>query len=80
VETESLGAAEALLDGHPHLAMPGASIELLEQLPRPGGVVAHSACPPAWASGIPSGPIAAAGTQRRRGPPSGAAMGDLGAL
>lgn len=37
VEAESLEAAKALFDGHPHLAMPGASIEILEQLPRPGG-------------------------------------------
>ena len=36
LEAGSLEAATALLDGHPHLMMPGASIDVLEALPIPG--------------------------------------------
>jgi hypothetical protein len=36
LEADSADAAARLLDGHPHLQMPGASIELLEYLPVPG--------------------------------------------
>jgi hypothetical protein len=36
LRAESLDGAKKLLDGHPHLGMPGASIEVLEFLPIPG--------------------------------------------
>jgi hypothetical protein len=36
LQAESSNAVRALLDGHPHLEMPGASIEILEFLPVPG--------------------------------------------
>ena len=36
VQSESMGSAKKLFDGHPHLHMPGASIEILESLPIPG--------------------------------------------
>lgn len=36
LEAESADAVAGLLDGHPHLAMDGASIEYLEYLPIPG--------------------------------------------
>lgn len=36
VQAESADAAKALFDGHPHLMMPGASIEILELLSMPG--------------------------------------------
>lgn len=36
MEAESTEALEALLDGHPHLMMQGASIEVCEVLPMPG--------------------------------------------
>lgn len=36
LQAESMQAATALLEGHPHLHMPGASIEVLEGLPLPG--------------------------------------------
>jgi hypothetical protein len=36
LQAESLDAAKKLLDGHPHLSMPGFSIELIEFLPMPG--------------------------------------------
>ena len=37
LQGESPAAIEALLDGHPHLQAPDASIEVLEYLPIPGG-------------------------------------------
>jgi hypothetical protein len=36
MEAESSDELEGLLDGHPHLMMEGASIEVLELLPVPG--------------------------------------------
>ncbi len=36
LQAEDLAGAEALLDGHPHLMMPGASIQLYETLNLPG--------------------------------------------
>ena len=36
VQAESMDAAKALFDAHPHLVMPGASIELMECLSLPG--------------------------------------------
>ena len=36
MEAESTEALEALLDGHPHLMMPGNAIEVCELLPMPG--------------------------------------------
>jgi hypothetical protein len=36
VQADSAEAAKALFDGHPHLGMPGASIEILELLSMPG--------------------------------------------
>src|SRR4051812_12943265 len=36
LEADSEQAARALLDGHPHLQMPGASIDVFEILPVPG--------------------------------------------
>ena len=36
VEAESLDDAVKLMDGHPHLMMPGAQIKVLECLPMPG--------------------------------------------
>jgi hypothetical protein len=36
LQAESIDAAQKVLDGHPHLHMPGASIEVLEFLPIPG--------------------------------------------
>jgi hypothetical protein len=36
LEADSDQAARALLDGHPHLMMPGASIDVFEALPIPG--------------------------------------------
>jgi hypothetical protein len=36
MEADSLDALKAILDGHPHLMMDGASIEVLELLPVPG--------------------------------------------
>lgn len=36
LQGDSLKEVEAVLDGHPHLSMPGASIEVLELLPMPG--------------------------------------------
>ncbi|HEY8702534.1 MAG TPA: hypothetical protein VIM08_16475 [Arthrobacter sp.] len=36
VQAEDLGGAQALLEGHPHLMMPGASIQLYESLDVPG--------------------------------------------
>ncbi len=36
VQAETSDAAKALFDGHPHLMMPGASIEILEVLAMPG--------------------------------------------
>ncbi|WP_372729747.1 hypothetical protein [Nocardioides sp.] len=36
LEAADLDAAKALADGHPHLAMPGASIEILQVQPVPG--------------------------------------------
>jgi hypothetical protein len=36
VQADTPDAARRLMDGHPHLQMPGASIELLEVLPLPG--------------------------------------------
>ncbi len=35
MESESTEALQTLLDGHPHLMMPGASIEVCELLPMP---------------------------------------------
>jgi hypothetical protein len=37
VQAESQLGAKQLFDGHPHLSMPGASIEVLELLALPGG-------------------------------------------
>ncbi|MBP6014672.1 MAG: hypothetical protein KBA31_20765 [Alphaproteobacteria bacterium] len=36
VQADSLAAARKVLDGHPHLSMPGAAIEVLEFLALPG--------------------------------------------
>jgi hypothetical protein len=36
LQAEDLAGAEALLDGHPHLMMPGASIQVYEALDVPG--------------------------------------------
>lgn len=36
LQAEDLGGAQALLDGHPHLMMPGASIQVYESLDLPG--------------------------------------------
>jgi len=36
LEADSEEDVEALLDGHPHLMMPGSSIEVFEALPVPG--------------------------------------------
>jgi hypothetical protein len=36
LQADSLQAVEAVLDGHPHLFMPGGSIEILELLSIPG--------------------------------------------
>lgn len=36
LQAEDLAGAEALLDGHPHLMMPGASIQVYEALDIPG--------------------------------------------
>ena len=36
LQADSLEAVRKVLDGHPHLSMPGASIEVLEFLPMPG--------------------------------------------
>jgi hypothetical protein len=36
VQAEDLTGAEALFDGHPHLMMPGASIQVYESLDLPG--------------------------------------------
>jgi hypothetical protein len=36
VQAASIGDARKLFDGHPHLHMPGGSIELLELMPIPG--------------------------------------------
>ncbi|TLM83254.1 hypothetical protein FDW83_09780 [Pseudarthrobacter sp. NamE2] len=36
LQAEDLAGAEALLDGHPHLMMPGASIQVYETLDLPG--------------------------------------------
>ena len=36
LQADSLRAVEAVLDGHPHLHMPGGSIEVLELLSVPG--------------------------------------------
>ena len=36
MEAESTEALQTLLDGHPHLMMQGASIEVCELLPMPG--------------------------------------------
>jgi hypothetical protein len=36
VQAESLDAAEKMLEDHPHLQTPGASIDVLECLPMPG--------------------------------------------
>lgn len=36
VQADTVNAALALFDGHPHLGMPGASIEVLEILQLPG--------------------------------------------
>jgi hypothetical protein len=36
LQAESLDHARKLLDGHPHLEMPGATIEVMEYLPLPG--------------------------------------------
>jgi YCII-related domain len=36
LQAEDLAGAEALLDGHPHLMMPGASIQVYESLDIPG--------------------------------------------
>jgi hypothetical protein len=36
LQADSLSAVEAVLDGHPHLHMPGGSIEVLELLSIPG--------------------------------------------
>ena len=36
MQADSAGALGAVLDGHPHLSMPGSSIEVLEMLSMPG--------------------------------------------
>jgi hypothetical protein len=36
VQAEDLGSAQALFDGHPHLMMPGSSIQVYESLDLPG--------------------------------------------
>lgn len=36
LQAEDLAGAQALLDGHPHLMMPGASIQVYESLDLPG--------------------------------------------
>jgi hypothetical protein len=36
VQAETMEAARGLFDGHPHLGMPGAAIELMECLSLPG--------------------------------------------
>ncbi|WP_066289387.1 YciI family protein [Arthrobacter sp. B6] len=36
LQAEDLDGAQALLDGHPHLMMPGASIQVYESLDLPG--------------------------------------------
>ena len=36
LQAESIGGVKKVLDGHPHLMMPGASIEVLEFMPIPG--------------------------------------------
>jgi hypothetical protein len=36
LQAEDLAGAQALLDGHPHLMMPGASIQVYECLDLPG--------------------------------------------
>lgn len=36
LQADSMKAVTAVLDGHPHLMMPGATIEVLEALPLPG--------------------------------------------
>lgn len=36
IQAEDLAGAQALLDGHPHLMMPGASIQVYEFLDLPG--------------------------------------------
>jgi hypothetical protein len=36
LQAEDLAGAEALLEGHPHLMMPGASIQVYESLDLPG--------------------------------------------
>ena len=36
MQADSAAALDAVLEGHPHLHMPGASIEVLEMLPTPG--------------------------------------------
>lgn len=36
VQAESMAAAKALMDGHPHYTAPGASIALVEIMPMPG--------------------------------------------
>jgi hypothetical protein len=36
LQADSMAAVEAILDGHPHLQMPGASIDVLELMPPPG--------------------------------------------
>jgi hypothetical protein len=36
LQADSMEAVEAILDGHPHLGMPGASIDVLELMPPPG--------------------------------------------
>jgi hypothetical protein len=36
LQADSLDAAKKLVDAHPHLQMPGASIELIEVMPMPG--------------------------------------------
>ena len=36
IQADDLAGAQALLDGHPHLMMPGASIQVYESLDLPG--------------------------------------------
>jgi hypothetical protein len=36
LQAESLEAAVALMEGHPHFQMPGATIQVLEAVPMPG--------------------------------------------
>ncbi|MFN0064335.1 MAG: hypothetical protein ACKVPX_17640 [Myxococcaceae bacterium] len=36
LQADSMNAVTRVLDGHPHLTMPGATIEVLEGLPLPG--------------------------------------------